>query len=54
MANLSSKTGTITTPVQTQISLANNATTSVQDMSAYDAQEVMGFVYVDATAVLKV
>lgn len=53
MANLSSKTGTITTPVQTQISLANNATTSVQDMSAYDAQEVMGFVYVDATADLR-
>jgi hypothetical protein len=39
--------------VQTQISLANNATTSVQDMSAYDAQEVMGFVYVDATADLR-
>jgi hypothetical protein len=49
MANLSSKTGTITTPVQTQISLSNNATTSVQDMSAYDSQEVIGFVYVDAT-----
>lgn len=49
MANLSSKTGTITTPVQTQISLSNNATTSVQDMSAYDSQEVTGFVYVDAT-----
>lgn len=49
MANLSSKTGTITTPVQTQISLSNNAATSVQDMSAYDSQEVTGFVYVDAT-----
>jgi len=53
MANLSSKTGTITTPVQTQISLSNNATTSVQDMSAYDSQEVTGFVYVDATADLR-
>lgn len=53
MANLSSKTGTVTTPVQTQISLANNAATSVQDMSAYDSQEVTGFVYVDATADLR-
>lgn len=53
MANLSSKTGTVTTPVQAQISLANNATTSVQDMSAYQAQEVTGFVYVDATADLR-
>lgn len=53
MANLSSKTGTVTTPVQAQISLANNSTTSVQDMSAYDSQEVTGFVYVDATADLR-
>lgn len=53
MANLSSKTGTVTTPVQTQISLANNAATPVQDMSAYDSQEVTGFVYVDATADLR-
>lgn len=53
MANLSSKTGTLTTPVQTQISLANNSTTSVQDMSAYDAQEVMGFCYLDATTDLR-
>lgn len=53
MANLSSKTGTVTTPVQAQISLANNATVSVQDMSAYEAQEVMGFVYIDATADLR-
>ena len=51
MANLSSKTGF--SPLQTQISLTNNATTSVQDMSAYDAQEVTGFVYVDASSDLR-
>jgi hypothetical protein len=51
MANLSSKTGF--SPLQTQIYLTNNATTSVQDMSAYDAQEVTGFVYVDASSDLR-
>jgi hypothetical protein len=49
MANLSSKTGTVTTPVQAQLSLANNAATSVQDFSAYDAQEISRLVYVNAT-----
>lgn len=50
MANLSSKTGTVTTPVQAQLSLANNSVTSIQDFSAYDAQEISGFVFVDATS----
>lgn len=36
MANLSSKTGTVTTPVQACLSLANNAATSVQDLGAFD------------------
>lgn len=47
MANLSSKTGF--TPNLTQISLANNAATTIQNMSAYDGQMLTGFVYVDAT-----
>lgn len=47
MANLSSKTGF--TPNLTQISLANNAATTIQNMSAYDGQLLTGFVYVDAT-----
>ncbi len=51
MANLSSKTGY--SPLQTQITLSNNATTSIQDFSAYEAQEITGFVYVDATTDLR-
>lgn len=47
MANLSSKTGF--TPVQTRVTLANNATTSVQEFAAYDGQELTGFVFIDAT-----
>lgn len=47
MTNLSSKTGF--TPNLTQISLANNAATTIQNMSAYDGQMLTGFVYVDAT-----
>ena len=47
MANLSAKTGF--TPVQTRVTLANNATTSVQEFAAYDGQELTGFVFIDAT-----
>jgi hypothetical protein len=47
MANLSSKTGF--TPLLTQVPLANNGNTTVQNMSAYDGQILTGFVYVDAT-----
>lgn len=47
MGNLSAKTGF--TPVQTRITLANNAATTVQNFSAYDAQELTGFVFIDAT-----
>jgi len=47
MANLSSKTGF--TPVQTRITLSNNAATTVANFSSYDSQELTGFVYVDAT-----
>lgn len=48
MANLSSKTGYV--PAQTQISLANGAATTVQEFGAYDAQEVTGHVFIDATS----
>lgn len=52
MANLSSKTGF--TPVQTQVSIPTlNTATNVQDFAAYEAQELTGFVYVDATADLR-
>jgi hypothetical protein len=46
MANLSSRTGL--TPVQTTIALANNTTTTIQNFGAYDAQELIGYVSVDA------
>jgi hypothetical protein len=46
MANLSSRTGL--TPVQTTIALANDATTTIQNFGAYDAQELIGYVSVDA------
>lgn len=36
--------------VRTQINLTNNATTTVQNASAYDAGELAGWVYIDATA----
>ena len=49
MANLSSKTGTVTTPVQTQLALSNNSTSSVQDLSAYEAQDLSGLIYINAT-----
>lgn len=51
MSNLSLKTGF--TPVQTRVTLANNATTVVQNFAAYDAQELTGFVYIDATTDLR-
>lgn len=39
--------------VRTQISLANNATTTVQDVSAYEAGELTGWVSIAATTPLK-
>lgn len=33
---------------RTQISLSNNTTANVQDVSAYDAGEIVGWVYIDA------
>jgi hypothetical protein len=47
MANLSSRTGL--TPVDTTIALANNTATTIQSFAAYDAQELIGHVFVDAT-----
>lgn len=35
--------------VRTNINLSNNATTTVQNVSAYDAGELSGWVYIDAT-----
>lgn len=35
--------------VRTQIGLANNATTTIQNAGAYDAGELAGWVYIDAT-----
>ena len=36
--------------VYTQISLSNNATTTVQNVSAYDSVELAGWVYINATS----
>jgi hypothetical protein len=36
--------------VYTQISLANNATTTIQNAAAYDSVELAGWVYINATA----
>jgi hypothetical protein len=47
MANLSSRTGL--TPVDTTIALANNTATTIQSFAAYDSQELIGHVFVDAT-----
>jgi hypothetical protein len=47
MASLSSRTGL--TPVDTTIALANNTATTIQSFAAYDAQELIGHVFVDAT-----
>lgn len=47
MANLSGRTGI--TPVNTRVSLANNAASTVQNFNAYDSQELLGYVYIDAT-----
>jgi hypothetical protein len=41
------------TNVRTQISLANNTTTTVQDVSAYEAGELSGWVAIAATTSLK-
>lgn len=41
------------TNVRTQISLANNATTTVQDVSSYEAGELSGWVSIAATTSLK-
>lgn len=41
------------TNVRTQIALANNATTTVQDVSAYEAGQLEGYVSISATTSLK-
>lgn len=37
------------TNARTQISLSNNTTATIQNMSSYDAGEIVGWVYIDAT-----
>lgn len=37
------------TNARTQISLSNNTTAPIQNMSSYDAGEIVGWVYIDAT-----
>lgn len=37
------------TNARTQISLSNNTTANIQNMSSYDAGEIVGWVYIDAT-----
>ena len=49
MANLSSKTGSIVTPVLAQVSLTLAGTSSVQDFSAYLSQELWGYVTVSGS-----
>jgi hypothetical protein len=48
MATLSSRTGL--SPVDTTIALANNATTTIQNMSAYNHQELVGHVEIVASS----
>jgi hypothetical protein len=48
MAFLSERTGLV--PVDTTIALANNATTTIQNMSAYNHQELVGHVEIVASS----